>query len=242
LDKHLKKQIKEDEFVTWFAKTEAAIESHSDQVKVALIVVLVLAVGAGALTYFRSQRDQGAAEAMRVAEETFRAPLTSDASAAAATGPKFASAEEKYRQALTQFESVDRSYGSHRLGERARYYAALCRIQLGQLDEAEAALKTLASDRGGSALEPDLARLALADVQRRKGQLDQAADTYKQVVEDQKSALPRDHALMNLAQLYEKAQRVDEALAAYQRLTQDYPSSAYASEAQRRVEYLKARG
>ncbi len=242
MKRNLKKQIKQDELVTWFEKGRKAVDEHAQQVRVGLVVLAVVAVAAGALAYFRSQRDKEARTAFAAAMESFHAPLTTEAGLSPAAGAQFATPTEKYRHVLGLLEALSRRYGSHPLADRARYYSALCHIELGQLNEAESLLKSVAAQKDDERLEPALARLTLADVQRQKGEIDQAADSYKQVVDDANAAVPRDHALMRLAQLLENAQRLDEAEAAYTRLTREFPESAYAGEAQRRIEYLKARG
>jgi outer membrane protein assembly factor BamD (BamD/ComL family) len=59
-------------------------------------------------------------------------------------------------------------------------------------------------------------------------------------VDDPSPSLPRDHALMTLATVLEEARRMPEAAASYERLADEFPSSVYADEARRRVEYLRS--
>jgi predicted negative regulator of RcsB-dependent stress response len=240
--KNLKKAIKEDELVSWVEHTRAYAQGRGDTLRVVAVIALVVAIGGAALTYFRAQRDREARAAFSSAMETYHATTAAEAAPEATAPTRFANPAEKYRQALTELEGIERRHGSSALGIRARYYAALCKIELGQLDDAEAGLKTLASGRDADKLEPALARLALADVQRRKGQVDAAAEAYKQIIDDAGSAVPRDHALMNLAQMFEEARRGADAQAAYLRLVQEFPSSTYVDDAQKRVDFLKARG
>jgi tetratricopeptide (TPR) repeat protein len=243
LKKTLKKQMKQDELVTGFEKARHAMGAHIDEVKIAGVVIAVLVVGGLALHHFRSQRDLEAREAVGRAIQTFRATVTGEPNQLApSSGPVFATAEEKYRKALGDFEGVERRYGSHDVALRARYYAALCKIELGQAADAETALKDIAAKRDGERLEPALARLALADLQRRSGQVNPAIESYKQMVDDPSFALPRDHALMGLAKLLDEARRPKEAQAFYRRLVDEFPESTYASEAKQRVDYLQAAG
>ena len=108
--------------------------------------------------------------AFRDALTTFEAPVRDGAAGRAPTGPRgqvFATAEEKYKTAAAAFDGVERRFGSSKIGARAKYYAALARIELGQYAEAEKALKEIQAT-GRSGLEPELARLALADLYRRE--------------------------------------------------------------------------
>jgi TolA-binding protein len=239
--KNLKKAIKEDEFVSGFEHLWQWVAEHGSQVRIGVAALAVVLIGAGALSYFRAQRDREAHDAFTSAVDTFHASVASE-HPPSATPDRFATAHEKYQQALGEFQKIEQRYGSHTLGTRARYYEALCKIELGELDDAARILGDIASKRSGDSIEPALARLALADLERRRGHVDQAADAYKQIVEDPSALVPRDHALMSWAEALEQAKRLDEAKAAYQRLVEQFPASTYATDAKKRVEFLQARG
>jgi outer membrane protein assembly factor BamD (BamD/ComL family) len=171
----------------------------------------------------------------------FEAPVASEAPLGADKpgGQVFATAEDKYKTAAAAFEGVDRRFGSSSVGLRARYYAALSRIELGQYDEAEKALKEIA---GGTGLEPELARVALAGLYRRSGKVDQAVEAYRGLATNPAANVPRDFALLSAAQALEDAKRWTEARAAYRQLVEDFPASVYATEARQRAEYLQTLG
>ena len=153
--------------------------AHRDELRIGAGVAVVLLAAVGALGYFQGQRAKEADRAFRDALTTFEAPVTSEIAAGAdrPAGPVFATSEEKYKTAAAAFEGVDRRFGSSKTGLRAKYYAALSRVQLGQYAEAEKALKEIQALGGG--LEPELARLALADLYRRSGQVDKAVEAYR---------------------------------------------------------------
>jgi TolA-binding protein len=148
----------------------------------------------------------------------------------------FATGEEKYETAAAAFEGVARRFGSSRVGQRATYYAAVARIQLGQYAEAEKPLRELAS---GGGIEAELARLSLADIHRRKGEVDKAVEAYRGLATNPAANVPRDYALMTAAQTLEEAKRWPEARAAYRQVYEEFPASLYASEARRRADYLQ---
>ena len=112
-------------------------------------------------------------------------------------------------------------------------------MEAGQATEAEKVLGQVAALRAPEALEPALARLALGELYRRSGKIDQAVDAFRQVVDDAQAPVPRDYALISLAATLEEAKRPTEARAAYERLGQDFPASVYAGEARRRAEFLQ---
>lgn len=239
MKKGLKRQIKQDELRTGLAQASAWVQKHGHELKIAAAILAVVALGVLGLVSFQRHRRAQGQEAFAAAQEIFEARLSTDPAASPpAPGPVFPTAAEKFRKAAAAFDGVERRFGSLPVALRARYYGALCRIELGEYVEAEKALREVAARRD-EALESALARLALADIHRRKGELDKAVEAYRQIVDDQGAALPRDHALMNLASALEEARRLPEAGASYRRLAEEFPASVYAGEARRRAEYLK---
>jgi tetratricopeptide (TPR) repeat protein len=240
LKKELKKQIKQDELVTGVEHVASWAQAHPKELRAGAAAVLILGGAAFGIFTFSRSRERAAEEAFASALETFGAPVVSELppDAPKPSGTVYATAEEKFRKAAAAFDGVERAYPSLPVGQRARYYGALARIEFGDKAGAEKALNEVAAVKGGIGLEPALARLALAGLQRRSGALDKAADAYKQLVEDASFPLPRDQALMDLASTLEQARRTDEARAAYRRLTDEFPESVYAADARRRAEFL----
>jgi len=189
---------------------------------------------------FRERQARAAEGAFASALLTFHAPLAVDLPAGTPRPPLvYKTPEEKYGKALSEFEAVEKR-SPEDVADRARYYAALSRIELGDLAAAEKALSGLAARKDPGRLVPSLARLALADVYRSTGRLDKAVDAYRQMAEDASFALPRDHALMRLGALLEEARRPREARDSYRRLSEEFPASVYAAEARQRSEYLES--
>jgi predicted Zn-dependent protease len=130
-------------------------------------------------------------------------------------------------------------YGSLAIARRARYYAALCDIELGQRDKAAATLRELAGQGRGGALGPVLADLALAQVERTPGKYEQAIAGYTQLLNQSLAGFPRDYVLIRLAEAFEEAGRLSEAAAAFRRVVEEMPASPFADEARSRADYLK---
>jgi tetratricopeptide (TPR) repeat protein len=242
LKKELKEQIKRDEFVSGIEHAASWASAHRRELRIGIGVAAVVAAGAAALVYVQGNRAREAEGAFREAVTTYQAPITAEIQPGAdkPAGPVFPSADEKYRKAAAAFDGVERRYGTLAVAERARYYAALCRVELKQYAEAEKALRAIASRKDNTRLEPALARLALADLLRRQGQVDKAVDEYRAIAGDAALPVPRDFALMSLAGTLEDANRLAEAGAAYKRLTEEFPASVYAAEARRKSGFLQA--
>lgn len=240
--KELKDQIKQDDLTTGIEQAVAWAARRRDELRIGGLVFLVLAGAALAITHVRDQRLREGDRALRDALTTFEAPVASELPPGAErpAGQVFPSAEEKYKTAAAAFEGVARRYPSSTAGVRATYFGALSRLELGQYAEAEKALKEL--QERGAGLEPDLARLALADCYRRSGQVDKAVEAFRSFASNPSASLPRDQALMSAAQTLEDARRFAEARAAYRQLTEEFPASVFAAQARARAEYLAVEG
>jgi tetratricopeptide (TPR) repeat protein len=242
LKKELRDQIKQDDFASFLDRSAGWVGAHRDEIRLGAGVLVVLLAAAGALAYFQGQRAREADRAFRDALTTFEAPVASELSPEAErpAGPVFASAEEKFKTAAAAFEGVERRFGSSVAGRRAKYYGAVARVELGQHAEAEKALGEVVSRGGG--LEAELARMALAELFRRTGQVDRAVEAYRGLASNPASSLPRDFALLSAARTLEEAKRWEEARTAYRQVFEDFPASLYAGEARSRVEYLETAG
>jgi hypothetical protein len=242
--RELKKQIKQDELVTGVERVARWLGAHHGEARTAAIVLVLLAAGTAGFSYWRSHRAEEAEREFGAALEVFEAPVRGELpdGAALPPGPIYPSAAEKYRKAMAAFDGVERRFGSTHLGLRARYYSALCRVETGDFKEAERLLGDVAGRKQGRAIEPALARLALAGLHRRSGQKDKAVEAYRQIAEDPGWPLPKDHVLMSLASTLEEAARASEARRSYQRVVDEFPGSVYSAEARRRAEYLATSG
>jgi TolA-binding protein len=238
MKKELKRQIKQDELREGVEHAGQWARGHSDELRIGILVAVVLVVLVAGLGYFQQYRKAEAERAFSEAAEIFHAPVAGEQKEPAPAGiTTYATEKEKYEKAMAAFEGVQRRYGSSPAGLRARYYSALCGLELGKFADAEKELKDIAG-KGGDGLEPALARLALAESARRQGKNQDAIDAYRKLVDDPKQPLPRDHALMRLATLLEETEKKAEAAKEFRQLAEQYPRSVYASEARRRADAL----
>jgi tetratricopeptide (TPR) repeat protein len=244
LKKQLKKQIKSDEFVTTLQRIAIFAAERSGELKILGVVVALLVVGGLALDSWLETRRREASRAFAEAVELFHAPVISELPEGAElpVGPSFASRDDKYSKALAAFDGFERRHPRSDQATSAAFYGALCRIELGELDRAEELMRQIAADKQGEALEPALALLALARVQRLKGETDEAVETYRRLLDDEQAVLPRDEALMGMAAAFEEGNRLGEARAAYEQLTERFPTSVYATDARTRAAYLELSG
>jgi TolA-binding protein len=84
--------------------------------------------------------------------------------------------------------------------------------------------------------------MALAELQVRGGQYDEAIETYRDVAARKDGDLPVDAVLIQLARVYQLAGKRAEALQTYQRVMSEFPESTYQADARRAAESLKTEG
>jgi hypothetical protein len=239
LKKDLRRQIKQDDFQSAIGEAVSFYGLHKEEIKVTAIAVVVVGVLGLGLSYFQGKRAQEASSAFSEALQSFDTPVAGQGPPVeGAPNPPFPTAEVKFKKAAAGFDGVARRYPSQPGALSARYYAALCRIELGDMDNAQKELEAISKEKTGGGLTPSLAKMALADILRRKGQLDQAVEAYKALAADQSLPIPRDYALWNAATTLEDAGRSSEAAAAYRDLREQFPSSVWADEAGRMASYL----
>src|SRR4051794_12625173 len=242
-------RIKEDQFVTTLHDTFERIEQNRKQLLTGVVAVIVLAAAVGGFMWWRQQTQAKAsallAQAFAIAEAPVVPPAppagsTLDGAAPPPPPPNSYPTEQARAQAaLPKFIAAADAYPSTLPGLAARYHAAATLVSVGKEGEAEQRYKEVI-DKGGSGLYGRMARLGLAEVQVRQKKYEPAINTLKDLSTSAKDELPLDGVLMQLGRTYALAGRKAEAVQTYQRLTTEFPTSAYAGDAKKELDSLKA--
>jgi len=224
-------ELKKDEFADRLAAATGFFSRNRKQIVLGGgTVLLVVAVTTGVLYYVRS-RQNAASEAFGRALSTYNA-LVIETPPAGVTVQTFKTAQEKYTEAVRQFEEVAEQFGSYRQGRWARYYAALAQRELGQHAVAEQTLLAIAGE--GDRDLAAVAKMALGALYQKTSRTEDAERIYREVESNPTAIVPRATVQIALAELYQTT-NPSRATALYQQIEKDYPGTAAADQAAQRL-------
>jgi len=130
------------------------------------------------------------------------------------------------------------SYGSTKTGNRAKYIAGICYLQMGEYDEA---IKYLKKFKSKDMLVSVQALGAIGDAYMEKGDLDNAAKYYKRAVSKNSNDLVTPVFLQKLGWLCEMQGKWADAVSCYEKIQKEHPQSYEAMEIEKRIEFAKAK-
>jgi TolA-binding protein len=239
--------LKRDKLAETLQETLERLEAQRTRLiagGVAIAVVLVLVIG---YVWYRSDQAGKAAALLADALVTNEAPVTppppppgvaADPAPPPPTSDSYATEEARDEAALAKFLAAADAYPSTQAGITARYYAAALLAEAGRLEEARQQYARVV-ELDGRGFYGRMARLGVAELNVREGNFDPAIATFRELSLDLKGDLPVDAILMQLGQAYEAAGKQAEARQTFQRISSEFPESAYASDAEQRLESLE---
>jgi predicted negative regulator of RcsB-dependent stress response len=226
--KHISmKEMKRDQFRTavfsWYGRSLDFLETNLRLVGAALLGVLLVALGAWALSgHLRGRASEARAllgEALLELPREEGGVPKGDAQAAT----------EKLERLLVE-------HPRQPAADLGRYYLALAYAEQGKLPEARTRLEEFVSGNGRHPLRP-LALLALARIQDSMGEAAAAEATYRALAGEDDPAVPADVVRMSLGELLEREGKPREAYAVYGEIPEGSP---FRARAQLRLEELGA--
>jgi tetratricopeptide (TPR) repeat protein len=228
--------LKQDELVSGIAQTTHWFQEHRNNIVNAVLVALGAGLLLGGIYIYRTRKSEEARALLAEALKQYHGEVGPD-TGAASTGPRFATAEERYRTALASLSKVANDFSSYDAGRQARYYQALCQAGLKDFEGAERSLQELRSrDRD---LLYYLASRALASVATERGNHSAAVEIYRPLIEDAQNPLPKDYLLFELAKAEERAGNLEQARLYYDRMVAEHPESQLRGDAMSRRELLE---
>jgi len=207
VDTRTRHALKQDKFALAAKSSASWLGEHQSSVmrwSIITGVALVLVIGGFVLWSIRSS---AASAALGSAIDLYSTPL---ALPGAPPQPNsYATAEERAKEANRQFVAVAHDYGWLPEGAKARYFAGITYMELGQNGNAESNLKSAAGswDRNLA----NLAKLALASLYRQENRDSEAIDLYKELTAKPSATVSASVAQLDLAELYAAQGKTDQA-------------------------------
>jgi len=229
-----KKELKKpDEFLTWGARATQFASENAALVLGGTIVCVVLIASFFFWLQRRDAREVEAAGALYRAEKLMEAQQ--DPALAGFRMPAFNKPKpEDVKAAIEKLEEVAREYPRTKAALRAKAKIGDAYVELEQWDDAITAYQGAV---GGTPVERYYALNGLAHAYERKESFDDAASTYRRIVDDP-NGFGRDIAALDLARSLERAGKKDAAIQVLTKFTSDFPDSRLKSEAERRLASL----
>lgn len=203
-----------DPFMVFVGKAMTFLKTYQQQIVMATIAVVLVALVVSGVFYFRQKSEDRAAALFGKAVAKYQGILQKK------------SGFEAYEEIKGDFAAIIDQYGSTGAGQAALItYANVC-FEMKQYDEAiDAYKKALAAfkDRGDFA---GLIHNGMAYAYEAGGDMD-AAEKYFNLVLADPHAVAKDHVLFNLARIYEKQGRAEQRTEVLNRIVTEYPESIF---------------
>ncbi len=241
MDRRTRQQLKHDEFKDSLVIAEEFIKDHAKEIiNYAIIVVVVVGLAMG-LRYYTDRQEASANADLGAALTTFRGyvgqPTPGETTPNSVT---FATAQEKYKKALEQFNAIINKYTMiprPKAVDIARYQAGVCQSLL---DDHAGAIQTLTEASTVHDTEiASMAKFALAGELVRSGKTEQAVKLYQELADHPTLDVPQASALLAMGDAY-RASQPAKAREIYQRVAKDFASDPTIAQAvQQQIATLK---
>jgi len=224
VDRLTRHQLKQDEFREGIEYFEQYFKKHAREILTASGAVVVVVGVVGGLISYTARREAAANADLGEALTTFRA-YVGQANPTANEPQSFTTAQEKYRKALQQFESVVNTYKMPprpKAAEVALYHAGICQSLLG--DHA-GAIRTLTE--ASHASDPELASLAkfaLAGEWVSSGKISAAVKLYQELAARPTLSVPKPVALLAMGDAYRDSDPA-QSRRVYERVRKEFSAS-----------------
>ena len=230
-----RRELKKDEVRETLAQGADAILSHRLSSLIVLVVALVAAVGYLGWKSYTQRETVKASAAFDAGSKIFEARTRVAGEAAVPGQVSYADDAMKYSEAAQKFSDAAAKYPRTRPGQLAAYYAALSYEKIGKNAEAKKSLEGLVN--GNDPGLTGLAKYALAQVDEKLGQGDEAAKLYQQLIDKPSDFVPKSVAMLALAQYYSHSKPA-EAARLYAQIKMEFPDTPIAEQADQQLALL----
>jgi len=230
-----RKELKQDKVRETFEHGAEAVLSHTRLASIGLLLVILVAAGYLGWKLYSQRVATESQVALDDAMKIYNAPLNTPGQPVLPGEVTSMDASRRSQDALTKFTAVASQYPHTDAGRQARYYSALCLMDLERLNQATEELKKLtgSSDKEIAAL----AQYQLALIDERTGKMDEAVKILRGLTTSGSVLVPKPMVLLELAGALTPTDP-KQATSIYEQLKKDYPNTPVADQADRELELL----
>ncbi len=225
-----RKELKQDKVRETFEHGAEAVLTHTRVASIGLLVVIAVAAGYLGWKLYSDRQNAQAQTAFDDGMKIFNAPLTTSGQPTLPGELTYADATKRSQDAESKLAVVADKYPHTNAGKLARYYAALCLMDLERLNQASEELKKL--DAGSDKELAALAQYQNALIAGRTGKNDDAVKILRTLSDSGSILVPKPLVLLELAGVLRQSDP-KQAASVYEQIKKNYPNTTVADEADR---------
>jgi predicted negative regulator of RcsB-dependent stress response len=230
-----RKELKQDKVRETFEHGAEAVLSHTRLASIALLAVILAASGYLGWKFYSDRQNNQAQTALDEAMRVYNANVPSAGQPTLPGELTFPDTAQRAQEAQKKLAAVAAKYPHTNPGKLARYYSALCLMDLDKLNQASEELKKL--DAGSDKELAALAKYQTALIAERSGKRDEAVKALRDLSTAGSVLVPKPMVLLELANVL-SASDPKQAATLYEQLKKDYPNTPVADQADRGLELL----
>ncbi len=225
-----RKELKQDKVRETFEHGAEAVLSHTRLASIALLAVIVIASGYLGWKFYSDRQTTQAQAALDDAMKIYNAPLSIAGQPTLPGEVTYADEARRSQDAEVKLAVVAEKYPHTKPGKFARYYSALCLMDLDRLNQASEELKKL--DAGADKELAALAQYQNALIAERTGKNEEAVKDLRALSNSGSVLVPKPLVLLELAGILRQSDP-KQAATIYEQIKKDYPNTTVADEADR---------
>lgn len=190
-----RKELKQDKFVEEIGHQYAYFTTHRKAIIGGAVLLVAAIVGVSSWIGYQRSRASEARQALAEAVRLFHGSVTTEQRVGYVT---YATSGERYRRTSEALEKIRLEYSGTDEAKGALYYLALLDMEQSKNDDARSKLEQAVS---GSGTYSSLARLALAQLLGRMGEIEEARKQYQTLIDKPSAVVSADRAKLELGRM-----------------------------------------
>lgn len=225
-----RKELKHDRVRESIEHGAEAVLSHTRIASIVLLAAIVILAGYYGWKIYNDRQTEQAQAALDEAMKTFNAQILLPGQPNIPGEVSYVDPMQRSLDAEPRLAAVAAKFPGTTPGRMARYYSAICLMDLDKLNQASEELKTL--QNGSDKEMAALANFQQALIAERAGKSEQAVPILRALSNSGSILVPKPLVLLELAGILRQS-NPKEATSLYEQIKKDYPNTAVADEADR---------